>query len=215
MAPSTLDTDAIVREVVRRLTAMLDSAVPPATQRVAAEAQPGELPVAERVVTLASLEGRLANVRRIVIGRKAIVSPAARDELRARGIEVARGEPRTSIHARPILLAADTEGPVCLKEWERTVGAGATRCTEHTREAIVARLGPWIESGGVAVWWTEQPARTVCDANRDPRVRACLAHDATAVDEALGMAQANVLVFDVRRRQAQLWKNWLGRLRSS
>ena len=76
----------IVRDVIRRLGLLegqSDIAKP-------GNSAMGELVVAERVVSMRSLEGRLANVARIVVSDRAVVTPAVRDELRSRKIELVR-----------------------------------------------------------------------------------------------------------------------------
>ena len=51
----------------------------------------GELRLTERVVTLGLLKDRIANVRRVVVSAKAVVTPAVQDELKARNVELVRG----------------------------------------------------------------------------------------------------------------------------
>lgn len=70
----------IVQEVIRRLRD--GGGNPPAG---------GELRLSDRVVTLAALKDRLANVQRVVVPAKAVVTPAVQDELKARQIELVRG----------------------------------------------------------------------------------------------------------------------------
>ena len=70
----------IVQEVIRRLQRTGD----------AAPAAGGELWLSDRVVTLAALKDRLTNVRRVVVTQRAVVTPAARDELNDRQIELIR-----------------------------------------------------------------------------------------------------------------------------
>jgi len=77
----------IVAEVMRRL----------GVAGVTKDAMPtggGELVLAERVVTMRVIEGRLASVSRVVVGRRAVVTPAVIDELKQNKIELAR-EART------------------------------------------------------------------------------------------------------------------------
>lgn len=69
----------IVREVIRRLT----SAAP-------AAASSGELTVGERLITLATLHGKLDGVARVCVSKRAVVTPAVRDELSKRQIELKR-----------------------------------------------------------------------------------------------------------------------------
>jgi hypothetical protein len=69
----------IVQEVIRRLRAL--DGQPPAG---------GELRLSERLVTLATLRGRLSNVGRLIVPPRAIVTHAVRDELKQRQIELVR-----------------------------------------------------------------------------------------------------------------------------
>ncbi len=77
--------ERVVREVIRRL---LERGVS-VGESVPANGT-AEVVVQERVVALATIEGRLKDVRRVVVGRRAVVTPAVRDELKDRGIELER-----------------------------------------------------------------------------------------------------------------------------
>jgi hypothetical protein len=69
----------IVAEVVRRLAAA----------GVAADSPPKtDLKIIDRVVTLRTIEKQLAGVRRVVVPMRAVVTPAVRDELKARKVEL-------------------------------------------------------------------------------------------------------------------------------
>ena len=74
----------IVVEVLRRL------GVAEGKPRSATAGSAGELRLTERVVTLRSIEGRLAGVTRVVVSARAVITPAARDELKQRTIELIR-----------------------------------------------------------------------------------------------------------------------------
>jgi hypothetical protein len=86
MTYSEEQVEWIVAEVLRRLGLL--SSNPGAT------AAPGPattaLAIADKVVTLRSIEGRLSGVQRLVVSRKAVVTPAVRDELKQRHIELVR-----------------------------------------------------------------------------------------------------------------------------
>jgi len=71
----------IVQEVIRRLRS-LDGQQPAAAS---------ELRLTDKLVTWALLKDRLASVRRVVVPAKAVVTPAVRDELKSRQIELVRG----------------------------------------------------------------------------------------------------------------------------
>jgi len=76
--------ERIVQEVIRRL---VERGV---VVRLAANIDEAELAVSDKVVTLATLGGRLVGVKRLVVGGRAIVTPAVKDELNDRSIELIR-----------------------------------------------------------------------------------------------------------------------------
>jgi hypothetical protein len=71
----------IVAEVIRRLGA----------ERQAVTNDDGVLAIGDELVTLATVEGRMNGVRSVRVTRRAVVTPAVRDELKKNGIELVRG----------------------------------------------------------------------------------------------------------------------------
>ena len=85
---TSLDPDLIeriVQEVVRRL---LERGVE--IERSQSQNPSSDFCVDSKVVALASLEGKLNGIRRVIVGPRAIVTPAVNDELRDREIELIR-----------------------------------------------------------------------------------------------------------------------------
>ena len=76
---SDIDIEYIIREVIRRLTAMGNEP---------SQNDGGTVKLMERLVTMATLEGRLANMKRLVVAKKAVVTPLVKDELRKRKISL-------------------------------------------------------------------------------------------------------------------------------
>ena len=74
---SDIDVEYIIREVIRRLTAMANDT---------ARTDGDTVKLTERLVTMSTLDGRLANVKRLIVGKKALVTPLVKDELRNRKI---------------------------------------------------------------------------------------------------------------------------------
>lgn len=72
----------IIREVMRRLAEL---GVTSATTTTGSE-----LALADRVVTLSGLEGRLTNVTRVTVAKQAVVTPSVRDLLKLKKIEFVR-----------------------------------------------------------------------------------------------------------------------------
>lgn len=77
--------ERIVQEVIRRLS---ERGVQ--VEQRASETASNDLHVDSKVVALASLEGKLNGVRRVIVESRAIVTPAAKDELRDLEIELIR-----------------------------------------------------------------------------------------------------------------------------
>jgi hypothetical protein len=67
--------DWIVAEVIRRLELVHTTTN-------------SDLRIAERVVTLRTIEKQLSGVKRVVVPQRSVVTPAVKDELRARKIEL-------------------------------------------------------------------------------------------------------------------------------
>lgn len=81
--------EQVVEEVLRRLRAMgvaIDGAATAPTTNGAKQ----ELVFEGRLVTLERLRGKLTGVRRVVVPKRAIVTPAVVDELKDRQIELVK-----------------------------------------------------------------------------------------------------------------------------
>lgn len=74
----------IVAEVIRRLRQQ------GASFANEPKAGNGELVIDNQVVTLATLDRQLTEVRRVVVNTRAIVTPAVKDELKEKGVELVR-----------------------------------------------------------------------------------------------------------------------------
>ena len=81
----------VVGEVVRRLR---DGAVAETRSAAADARRPGrdvQISLTQKLVTIATLEHRLDGVTQLVVSEKAVVTPAVRDLLKERNIELIRG----------------------------------------------------------------------------------------------------------------------------
>ena len=77
---SEAEIERIVQEVIRRLT----------SAGIRVSSGNSELKLSDRIVTLATIEGRLDGVQQLVVPAKAVVTPSVNDELRDRNIELVR-----------------------------------------------------------------------------------------------------------------------------
>ena len=78
--------EQIVQEVIRRL---LERGVGVVEKNEPASPATN-LEIEERLVTLATLRDRLSGVGKLLVGRRAVVTPAVIDELKDRGITMVR-----------------------------------------------------------------------------------------------------------------------------
>jgi hypothetical protein len=79
MSLNEAEIDRIVREVLRRLAAMTPSPAKPAA---------ATLTVGSRVVTMTELKNKLDGIERVEVPHRAVVTPAAKDYLRERGVQL-------------------------------------------------------------------------------------------------------------------------------
>lgn len=80
--------ERIVFEVIRRLRLLESGAA--AGMAVTPNSNGRDLSLKERVITMRSIEGRVSGVKRLVVPSRAIVTPAVKDELKDRQIELIR-----------------------------------------------------------------------------------------------------------------------------
>jgi hypothetical protein len=81
--------ERIVLEVIRRLDLLNLS--PQREQAVVERSITTlELKLTDKVVTLRSVEGRLAGIERLVVAAKAVVTPAVKDELNKHKVQLVR-----------------------------------------------------------------------------------------------------------------------------
>ncbi|MBU4271872.1 MAG: hypothetical protein KKA28_08435, partial [Planctomycetes bacterium] len=120
MSFPSIDIDRVVREVLAELGAAPDGDTKKREEgREKREKQglgtsvpsaaDGELAVTSRVVSINELSGRLDSVRRVVVSRRAVVTPAVRDELLRRGIALEYVDPSDG-RKEAVRLAMITSG---------------------------------------------------------------------------------------------------------
>jgi hypothetical protein len=191
---SAFDTnlvDRIVRDVIARLRDGDRGAS-------STPAAPDVLVLDEPVLTEASLVERVDGHRVIVIGRRTVLTPTARDFLRKREIAFTRlgdavATSRSNGHADRLAIVAVESNVVASTVVAMGWREARTNCWEQaTRDAVEA-----LRSGmhGVVVF-TDQDAAVGCLANRNRDVRAAIVDDAHGVRAAREMIGPNLLVVD-------------------
>ena len=169
----------------------------------AAAAVPGDLSINARVVTMTEVAGRLDGVRRLLVSRGAIVTPAVRDELLRRGIMLACGDPsngRPAASLRVVLVTVGTDfDPAALAAGLAREGATVEPvtldCLIKASEQLAAETA---HSDTLGVLITPHTAAGLCLANRLRGLRAVTGSDAPAVAVAAAAVARNLLVVDPR-----------------
>jgi hypothetical protein len=194
MSSTDATTERIVAEVLRRLRQ------DDAPRSVEPLPEAGRWAMPQTVITLESLREIPAGTTSLLVRCRAVVTPAARDELKRRKIKVLTTADKVSTANR--LLIGCSDGPTTGRD---VAPAGVNvllldaRCPVEIVQQFEQRLSG---SADLAAIVTHRPAVALCLANRYPSLRAALATDARSVRDAVQTLGANVLVIDPRGRSA-------------
>jgi hypothetical protein len=212
----TAQIERIVRQVLAELGVVDSPTVPvaarngkPAREADSQYGEPSKAPadcvIGDRVVTLASLDGRLNGARVLRVARGAVVTPAVRDELKTRNIrlEFAEGPSAnpTKNHVELVLGIADTPEDVSAATSAvqgHLTGLANVQSMQHADlGTLVGRIGEAIETRcSLAVIWSRRPAAAACLANRLRGVRAVWACTPKALREAMATIAPNILTYN-------------------
>jgi hypothetical protein len=186
-------------------------------QHPAPQPAEGELYVAAKLVTMTELAGRLQGVRRVRVSPQAIVTPAARDELLRRNVDLVRSGPARRAAAgnlRLLLVAAAVGGgPFDLAPLAEAAGEEVAVQPQRMDCLIAATdylAGELVKPHTLAVLVSPHSAAALCLTNRRPGVRAVLGLDAATTTAATAAVGANLLVIDPGIGTLFQWKKMLG-----
>lgn len=200
MSAGSWDIDAIVRQVLQRLEQMAAASrgdtAPAAPAPSASRPDRHELRLTDRVVTLATVEGRLHGIQRVILDGTAVVTPSVRDLLKRQEIALLREEPATQ-GATPVFLevvvaGADYKAGGLTTRLAAPVSTFTASITAAVARAATAARDPQR----LTVLLTERPALALCLANRQRALRAAWAESVDLVREAKRAIGLNVLVID-------------------
>jgi hypothetical protein len=204
MPGAQLDIERIIREVMRRLQDNGSAGGGAGTETKASpkpKTDKNKLRVGERVVTLASLDGRLRGVKEVIVPNGAVVTPAVRDELRKKKVRLTFAE---KAHA----ANASTDGMlVGMAAGSYDAAAVFRAVSVETRDVDRLDGDCWIElvrqlsqaiaaKGRFGMLITSRAAAAACLANREKAVRAVLGVSVTSVKDAMQTVGANLLIVD-------------------
>jgi hypothetical protein len=203
MSVAEIDIETIVREVIRRLREAT-SETNDNNQTIAGRQRVAPcVELTDRVVTLATLEGKLAGITTIVVSQRAIITPAVRDELKQRKITIERKATVNADNAaKPIATGGVTvvvsATGVCEVELRKLVGKSVNVAKQpaDAMTASVTTLAQNVAAGGRGALITSTPATAVMLANRTNGVRAAYGFNFAAIRRAKDEIDANLLVIE-------------------
>lgn len=203
MNVSAAEIERLVREALSRLSAAAPtespSSIVTAAKPVAAPAVDA-LEVVAQVVTLAEIDGRLVDKRRLVVSPKAVVTPAVRDVLRQRNIVLERRALGTKSASSPakgtVTVAVATRADAGrLVERLRRDGYAVQQLAQAGLAAAVRELADDVVRGGSrGLLLADEAEAALVALNRRGGVRAVGGDDASTVGRASAAVNANTLV---------------------
>jgi hypothetical protein len=193
-----------IERVVREVLAELKRAPAPEEPMAAAQTLTpgnGELVISTRLVTMEEITDRLDGIRRVAVDPRAVITPAVRDALRQRNIELSRALPAKNTSPAPprlVVVTARTKlDPKLLASSLRSEGI-QVQC--HKSDCILAatdQLAAEVsKSDALGLLLTPHTAAALCLANRLAGVRAVLGSNANSLESDLSAVGANLLVVD-------------------
>jgi len=204
-----LDIERVVREVLAELkrapgpedSSAAESTVEQANRGADVPSTNGELVISARLVTMEEITDRLDGIRQVAVGPQAVVTPAARDALRQRNIELSRALPAKNTSVAPprlVVVAARTKlDPKLLASSLRSEGIQVqchkTDCILAATDQLAAELS---KSDALGLLLTPHTAAAICLANRLAGVRAVLASNDNSLEADLSSIGANLLIVD-------------------
>ncbi len=182
-------------------TAEVAPSVPEPVCAAPAAPSPDELFLSGRVVTMGELPDRLDAVRRVVVPRGAVVTPAVRDELIRRNITLTFADMSEGRPAAPVRLVVVATGtrfdPTALAAGLTRDGLNvehsASDCILASTDQLAAEVA---KPNTLGLLLTRHTAAGLCLANRLGGVRAVAGADAPTVAAAAAAVGANLLVAD-------------------
>lgn len=198
MSDAQYELEHIVREVLRRLRELERTGNNPA--ETAGTTDPATLSLAESVVTLDGLKGKLSGVKTLVMPRGAVITPSARDELKKQRIrlEFAAGtKTRTQTSAQLVVSVVTPYnwGPLDRKLSAAGVSLEVIDAADW-KEAVTKMTQEIRSRQAKGAILTDRPAAAACLANRDGAIRAAVAVDGRSTRDAIESLGANLLVID-------------------
>jgi len=209
--------ERIAGEVLARLTAATPTTAIPTTAKTRSAGGP-VVRLAGRVIAMSDLKQLPKGAREIQVSTTALITPAARDELRERGVRIVRGEQTSTTRATERSSTSLVIGTVEAATVEAAKVKSATAIDQAVSglrrqkneieqlprlplaEQIDALVDQVVRGGRRGVLVTSEVAAALCLANRHGGVRAVLGTTRQNVRRDVERLAANLLVVDPAAR---------------
>jgi len=208
MAVAAEEIERLVREAIDRGATNAEQIVGDVVARLRTNnGLRQELTIASRVVTLAELDGKLEGIKQLVVPAKAVITPAARDLLRQKQIDVGYAVAAKAV-AKPrlplVVGVAETKyDATSLVQAIAREGTTVERLAQTGLVQAVREISDEAAKGGkLGLLLTDETAAALCLANRRAGVRAVAATSIAATPRTMQSVGANVLMIDPAGRGA-------------
>jgi len=193
--------ERIVREVVLRLRNEHAHTVKIGKNLAKPAIQAGSLSLDEKVISVETLRGKLENVSQLSLQPNAVLTPAARDELRDNGVEIVFEHAVSTFAGQPELILATTDKTNDQQFLARLTQIGIKAQLRHDPSVrrLVANLTGRFSTTTRGIVLTDQPYQATCVANRNPGVRAAIVRDEIELKIAKQELHPNVIVIPIDR----------------
>ena len=191
--------ESIVREVLRRLQCVGNqNPIATAASNSNGHHDSHSFACDDKVIAMETLRGKLENIKTLRVKPKTIITPAARDELRDRKIEIAfdLGSSGSSNNSPTTILL----GTTCNSTGNRLrdqLTANGTQIQLHVDKCarqLATKVGNKVSGAMPALIVTDQPYKAVCSANRNSNVRAVVIGDPNELRAAKAELNPNCVV---------------------
>ena len=180
--------ERIVRQVLAERTR------PGATAGLASSAR---LELASRVITTAELDGRLQGVATLVVPRRAIVTPAARDVLKQHNVTLTYAAAPATSRTTVRLVIGLADSPFDPAGLVRSIGGMGLEVEQVAQTGlvnVVRKVCEHVGKGGqLGLLLSGRPIAAACLANRHKAVRAAAVSENKQVREAMDTIGVNLL----------------------
>ena len=186
---------------------------PPVATATAFNIQPDDLVLDEPVITLQMLDGRLSQIHRVVVRRRAVVTPSVRDELKKKNIrlEYRPEEVAPTKSAGELLIvrcAQSTAAVETARELAAPDGARVVVCAD-LRSAAQTLASTVRDARRIGVLLTDETWLAASLVNRSSVVRGACVRSVDETRAAIASLGANVLIVDPAVVAGQVWNEVL------